>query len=139
MDSNQAADLLRQAKTASTQGRQSGKWFARYLAIFGIVSIPLSLLTVWSLGRPTLFISLMIGWGIFVAATAAWSVRQRGAPRASHKISAAAFASWGVVWAVTVIVGATFLEDSLVWWLGGGVVMAAIMFTAAAYTARRAR
>lgn len=139
MDSNQAAELLRQAEDNTTQGRRAGMWFARYLAIFGVVSIPFSLLVAWSLGRPALFIPVMIGWAVLVAAAAIWSARQRGALKVTKRISAIAFAAWGIAWGITVIVGATNFRDSLLWWLGGGIVMAVIMFAAAAYTVRQAR
>lgn len=139
MDNNQAAALLRQAEDTSTKARQGGKWFATYLAIFGIASIPLSLLVAWTLGRPLLLIPIMLGWGVLVAAAAFWSRKQSGALKGSTKLSTAAFLSWGLVWGVTVALGATYFADSLLWWLGGGVVMTVIMFSAAAYTARQAR
>ncbi len=139
MDSNQAAALLRQAETTTHQARRAGKWFAIYLAIFGIASIPLSLLVAWSHGRPSVAIPIMLGWVVLVAAAAIWSARQRGALKATKKISAFAFVAWGIAWAITVSLGASLFADSLLWWLAGGVVMALIMFSAAAYTARRAR
>ena len=139
MDSNQAEALLRQAEDTTTQARQAGKWFARYLAIFGIASIPLSLLVAWSHGRPSVAIPIMLGWVVLVAVAAIWSARQRGALMATKKISAVAFVAWGIAWGITVSLGASFFADSLLWWLAGGVVMAVIMFGAAAYATRRAR
>lgn len=139
MDNNQAAALLRQAEDTSNKARQGGRWFVRYLMIFGIASIPLSLLVAWSLGRPLLLIPIMLGWGVLVAAAALWSRRQRGSLKSSSKVSTAAFAAWGVAWGITVGFGANYFQDSFLWWLGGGAVMTVIMFAAAAYTARRAR
>ncbi len=137
MDTNQAAEFLRQAENTTHKGRQAGKWFAIYLAIFGVASIPLSLLVGWSAGRPALLMPVMIGWIVLVAAAAIWSTRQRGALKATKQVSGFAFAAWGLAWGITVVLGATFFTGSLLWWLGGGIVMAAIMFTAAALTARQ--
>lgn len=139
MDNTEAAELLRRAEATTHQGRQAGKWFVRYLAIFGVASIPLSLLVGWSAGRPALLIPVMIGWAVLVAAAAIWSARQRGALKATKQISGAAFGGWAAAWGVTVAIGTTQFAGSLLWWLGGGMVMAAIMFAAAATTARKAR
>lgn len=140
MEPLEAQRRIADAELLQALARKESRWFGTYLFIFGVASLLIGAFFALFHDRgPTVIIPAMIVWTLFVCACAWWANRKKIAGRGTARLSALAFGIWGILWALTCVLGSTvFRATPWVWW-AGGVVMAVVMFVFAALSWRRAR
>lgn len=140
MDSTEAQRRIADAQLLQSLARKESRWFGTYLFIFGIASLVIgAFFAVFHDGSRAILVWAMIAWALFVCAVAWWGNTKKIAGRGTMRLSAIAFSGWGILWALTCVLGSTvFTGTPWVWW-AGGVTMAVWMIVCAAISWNRSR
>jgi hypothetical protein len=138
VDKFEATTALTEASRLSTEARAAGRWYARYLVLFGLAVLGLSV----GVGRFSGSPGTMIVTGCYVAFIAgitAWAQTHRAVMRGMGRLHAVVIGSPMGLWALTVGLGTVYFADRLAWWLVGGLAMSVPAFVGAAVAFRRTR
>lgn len=135
MENLEATRALENADRLSSKARLAGRWYARFLVLFGLASALFAASFSLASGqRASLTLTAVFLGVTFILLV--WAQRQQTTLAGMGRIHAAVMTSWGVLWGVTVIVGTRLFAHEPAWWISGGVAMAAPCLVGA-YVARR--
>jgi hypothetical protein len=118
--------------------RAAGRWYPRYLALLGTLTIPLVLLNEVGLPAGHLRIYAEVAWASAWCFLAWWAESHTVRPRGGMRRSMVALAMWAVGYLV--VLGPLVRwrgGDSAAWWVVAAVVMAAPFFVAARHERRQ--
>ncbi len=125
-----ARSQLGRAGSAGAQLAARGRWFRAYLLAFGLGS--LALVVLLGLGDRGVMVAAMVGWGVLVAVMAVWASRQRVQLAGAGRRLTAAFAVWGVLYGLTLVIGLSLAPGAPAFWVPAALVVAAPLLVAAA-------
>jgi hypothetical protein len=138
MDRTEAVTALAQAEHLSGRSRAAGRWYARYLVLFGLAGIALAV----GVGRFNGWPGTLIVTGLylgFVAVITVWAVTRPAVMAGMGRLHGMAVGGSMALWGMTVGLGTTLFRDQPGWWLAGGLAMAVPAFIGAAIAFRRTR
>ncbi len=120
---------LSQAGSAGSDLAARGRWFRTYLLAFGVESLVLVVLL--GLGGRGVMVAAMVGWGVLVAVMAGWASRQRVQLTGAGRRLTVAFAAWGVLYGLALVIGLSSAPGAPAFWVPAAVVVAAPLLVAA--------
>lgn len=136
MENLEASRALENADRLSSKARQAGRWYARFLILFAVASaLFASSFTLVSDKAGSLAMT-----GVFLAVTfvlLGWAQRQKTVLAGMGRVHSAVMLCWGLLWAVTVVVGSEVFPGEPAWWISGALAMAAPCLVGAHVTYRR--
>ncbi|MEV0700173.1 hypothetical protein AB0I53_20005 [Saccharopolyspora sp. NPDC050389] len=133
-----AAAQLARADRLGAEARRGGRWYVRYLVVFGIASFAMAAAFAF-VDSSTAVIVTMPLWIAFVVGISVWSATRKVGLRGFGSLHGMVMLAWTLAWITTVVVGGNWMPDVWQWWLGGGIAMAAIAFVGAGVAHRRSR
>lgn len=130
------AGRLAQADRIQHTVRRQAKWYARYLTIFGIVTIPV---VTWAgfLTGPLMAGMFTVVWGGFVVGISVWGNRFGVTRRGFQRTHFTWLASWFAVYCAVLFPGMAWFPGELAWWLPGGILTSIPCFVTAYREAQR--
>ncbi len=138
MERTEAVTALTQAEHLSSRSRAAGRWYARYLVLFGLAGIALAL----GIGRFGGWPGTLIVTGLylgFVGVLTGWALTRPAVMAGMGRLHGLTVGGSMALWGLTVALGTTFFRGQLGWWLAGGLAMAVPAFVGAAVAFRRTR
>jgi hypothetical protein len=138
VDRTGAVTALTQAEHLSGQSRAAGRWYARYLVLFGLAGIALAL----GVGRFGGWPGTLIVTGLylgFVAVLTVWGLSRPAVMAGMGRLHGLTIGGSMALWGMTVGLGTTVFRDQLGWWLVGGLAMAVPAFIGAGIAFHRTR
>ena len=138
MERTEAVTALTQAEHLSSRSRAAGRWYARYLVLFGLAGIALAL----GIGRFGGWPGTLIVTGLylgFVGVLTGWALTRPAVMAGMGRLHGLTVGGSMALWGLTVALGTTFFRGQLGWRLAGGLAMAVPAFVGAAVAFRRTR
>ncbi|MEU5849054.1 hypothetical protein [Saccharopolyspora shandongensis] len=133
-----AAAQLARAERLGAEARRGGRWYVRYMLVFGVGSFAMAAVFAFVDGKTATFVTMPL-WIAFIVAISVWSATRKVGMRGFGALHGAVMLGWTLAWITTVVVGSNWMPDVWQWWIGGGVVMAAFAFAGAGVAHRRSR
>jgi hypothetical protein len=133
-----AAAQLARADRLGAEARRGGRWYVRYLLVFGIASFAIAAVCAFADGLTAAVVVTPL-WIVFVIGISVWAATRNVGLRGFGSLHGMVMVAWTLAWTATVLVGGNWMSHVWQWWLGGGVVMAAIAFVGAGVAHSRSR
>jgi len=136
MSNDEALDRLATARTLQDRATTSTRWFVRFLVVLGIGELLYSSLV--GIAPAWVIAASSIPWALFVTLICVWANRQSAVPRFAGAVMGVWAGGFACLWGAVVFTG-TQVEPSWrpVWFIGGGLVVAAWSWGLALWMHRR--
>ncbi|MGI8311607.1 hypothetical protein [Saccharopolyspora hattusasensis] len=134
----EAAAQLARADRLGAEARRGGRWYVRYLLVFGVASFVLAAVFAFVDNSAAVVVGTPL-WIVFVVGISVWAATRRVGLRGFGALHGMVMSAWTSAWIATVVVGGNWMSQVWQWWLGGGGVMAAIAFVGAGVAHSRSR
>lgn len=110
------------------------RWARRYFSLFTLAS--LVMVPTIGLGGKAAVLPTMLAWGAVILLLVFWAQRQGVVGRSSWRLHGFAWGAWGLLWAVTVIVGTNLYPYVPAFWFPAALVVSAPLAVAAVVAGR---
>jgi hypothetical protein len=127
---------LAQAEKMQQAVRRQSQWYARYLVIFGIATIPVVTAAGFIEG-PVSALTFALVWCVFVFVISMWSRRFGASRRGFARVHAIWLFTWMLCYMAVLFIGVALFPRDLAWFLPGAVVTSIPCFVTAYLEARR--
>jgi hypothetical protein len=136
VDGPDALAHLAQAEKMQQAVRRQAKWYARYLVLFGVATIP-AVTAAGFIQGPVSGLAFALVWCVFVFAVTLWSQRFGVNRRGFGRVHAIWLVSWLVCYMAVLFIGVALFPHNLAWFLPGAVVTSIPCFVTAYLEAHR--
>lgn len=135
-DGAAARARLADAERVQDAVRRRAKWYARYLTIFGLATIPVVTAAGFVDGPVSSTVFTLV-WSAFVVGISVWGHRFGANRRGFARTHFTWLAIWLALYAVVLFGGLAWFPHQLAWYLPGGVATSLPCFVTAYLEARR--
>ncbi len=132
---SEAHEALDRAGQLDMSVRRRSRWYGYWLLIFGAGM--LGAMVTFGFGGLLSVVAAATMIGVLVAGLTTYQARQRVTPHGYGRRHGTIMASWGVLYAVALIIGLTWFQGELAWWLPVAVIVPLPFFVGAAVELRR--
>ncbi|MVA74735.1 hypothetical protein GC722_01600 [Auraticoccus sp. F435] len=117
-----ARQLLEQADSLAATAHRDTRWYARWLVLFGLLSLLTCALFAAFPGAPAVVLGMSV-YGVGVAALVVWASRRGAATRYMTRLHLAVMAGFAVIWTATMVLGTRSDDPAVVFLTGGGLIL----------------
>lgn len=135
IDATTAAAALRDSSSLAQRATREGRWYARYMTVFGLGFAGMTLLLGLGPDRPWWPVATTGAWAVLVFAMVAWATRRPVQPSIRARRYVAGWVGTGLAYGAALFAGLG--RELPVWaWLAAAVVVALPLLISAALLRR---